>query len=119
MSRNQYSGSTRKGLGEWIVQRVSALYLAGCVVAFGVRLTFWPIDDFYEWHEWWSDGAVRVAAALFLFAVVLHAWIGMRSVFLDYLNPFWLRFTMSTLTAVSLVALFVWGSYLLALGGLR
>lgn len=106
-------GSAHRGLGEWLVQRLSAVYLAGFVLWLTIRLTLAPPTDHAAWKVWMSGGAARAAFALFFLALVLHAWVGMRSVFLDYLKPLWLRFVAQAVTAVALALCAFWAAQIL------
>jgi len=109
----RHSGSAHRGLGEWLVQRVSALYLAAFTVWLTLRLILgWP-TDYAAWRAWLGGGSVRLAFGMFFLSVALHAWVGMRSVFLDYLKPAWLRFTLQVLTAGGLLALLLWAAEIL------
>lgn len=109
----RHSGSAHRGLGEWLVQRVSALYLAGFSFWLVLRLGLgWPAG-YTTWKAWLGGGGVRLAFGMFFLSVALHVWVGMRSVFLDYVKPPWLRFTLQMITAVGLVALLLWAAEIL------
>lgn len=112
-----HSGSAHAGLGEWLVQRLSAVYMAGFTVYVVLRLGLWPIRDFAAWQAWCAGGGVRVAAALFVGSTLVHAWIGMRSVYLDYAKPFALRLTLGALTGFGLLACALWAAALLIAAG--
>ncbi|MEW6332310.1 MAG: succinate dehydrogenase, hydrophobic membrane anchor protein, partial [Pseudomonadota bacterium] len=56
---------------------------------------------------------VRLAWGLFILSLLIHAWIGMRSIYLDYLHPLWLRSGVSLLTALGLLALGLWAARIL------
>ncbi len=101
-------GSTRSGIGAWLVQRVTSLYMAGFVLYLAIRFMRHPIVDYAQWKLWWSSVALRLAVSLFLVSTLAHAWVGLRSVWMDYLKPFALRFTVSALTAVLLSLLALW-----------
>ena len=106
-------GSSHTGLGEWLLQRLTALYISGFLLYVALRFSFAPIDGFVEWKLWFASSAVRVSWALFFSSVLVHAWIGLRSVYLDYLHPLWLRFTALTLTGTALFALALWSAQFL------
>jgi succinate dehydrogenase / fumarate reductase membrane anchor subunit len=109
----RHGGSAHRGLGEWLIQRVSALYLAGFSLWLALRLGFrWP-EDYIAWKAWLAGGGVRLAFGVFFLSVVLHAWVGMRSVFLDYAKPPWLRFVLQMMTAIGLLALLLWTAEIL------
>lgn len=110
-------GSAHQGLGEWLWQRLSALYLAGFILWLLLHLVISPPPDYLAWKLWIAGGGVRLAFALFMLSVLVHAWIGMRSVFLDYLHPLWLRVITQLLTALSLLALAFWAAQILLRAG--
>lgn len=111
----RHQGSAHRGLGEWLIQRLSALYLAGFLLWLALYLGFSPFPDYAAWKAWFAGGAVRLAFALFFLSVLVHAWVGMRSVFLDYLQLLWLRFAAQLLTALGLLALAFWAAQILLL----
>jgi len=107
------SGSAHRGLGEWLLQRLTALYLAGFMLWLLARFALAPPTDYVTWKTWFSAGWIQLAFALFFLSVLLHAWVGMRSVFLDYLKPLWLRFAAHVLLAIGLLALTFWAAQIL------
>mgnify|MGYP000276432629 CR=1 FL=1 len=107
------SGSAHRGLGEWLLQRLSALYLAGFAVWLVARLAIAAPADYVAWKAWLATGGVRLAFALFFLSVLVHAWVGMRSVFLDYLKPLWVRSVIQLLLAFGLLALAFWAAQIL------
>lgn len=113
---HQHSGSTRRGLTSWLIQRLTSVYMAGFVVFVTLRFSLYPVAGYEAWHEWWSRIVVRVALALFIASLLAHAWIGMRSVYMDYVKPWWLRFGVSAATALALTLVALWSARLPLLG---
>ena len=113
MKRTRSLGSAHRGLGEWLWQRVTSVYMAGFVVYAVIYLSLAPIRDFAAWQAWFAIGYVRLAWGLFILSLLIHAWIGMRSIYLDYLRPLWLRSIVSLLTALGLLALGLWAARIL------
>jgi succinate dehydrogenase / fumarate reductase membrane anchor subunit len=113
----KFIGGTRRGLTEWLVQRLSAVYMAGFLLYCVLKICFTSVLDYEAWRAWWATGPVAVAWALFWASVLVHAWIGMRSVYLDYLKPAWVRFAVATATAFGLAALGVWAVAVVIRGG--
>jgi len=101
-------GSAHTGLSEWMVQRLSGLYLAGYVIYLIVFFDSSVTDSYESWKSWVDDGYVRTTLGLFFLSALIHAWTGMRSVYMDYLHPFWLRFVVTSLTGVGLIILLFW-----------
>jgi succinate dehydrogenase / fumarate reductase, membrane anchor subunit len=107
------TSSAGTGLGEWLWQRVSALYVGGFGMYVAVHFVCAPVVDHAAWKAWFSSGGVRVGWALFFVTLLVHSWIGMRSVYIDYLHPFWIRFSISVGTVLGLTALGIWAAEIL------
>lgn len=107
------TGSAHAGMLPWLWQRVTSIYMAGFVVYVIVHLSLAPIRDHAAWQAWFAIGYVRLAWAIFILSILVHAWIGMRSIYLDYLQPLWLRFSISLFTALGLLALGLWAARIL------
>ena len=106
-------GSTHSGISEWLLLRLSAVYLAGFVVLVAVKLILSPLTTFTAWQAWFYSDVVRLANALFLLLLLLHIWIGLRSIYMDYLHYTALRMVVLLLTALGLLAIGFWGISLL------
>lgn len=79
-------GGAHRGLGIWLLQRASAVVMALYLPLFLVyALTHGPLD-YAGWLALFSPLAVKVASMLFVAALLLHAWIGMREVVIDYVH---------------------------------
>ena len=108
-------GSARAGLYSWLAQRITALYVAGFSLFVALRLMLYPIDGYDAWRTWLSAGVMRLALTVFLIAIFVHAWVGMRSVWMDYLRPSAWRFGISLLTGLGLLALALWSGQIVLL----
>ena len=113
MRRVRSAGSAHAGVTEWLLQRVTSLYMGGFVIYVIVHLSLSPVRDYTAWKTWFATGYVRIAWALFLASILIHAWVGMRSIYLDYLHPLWLRFSVTLLTVLGLLALTLWAAEIL------
>jgi len=111
--RTRATGSAHSGLLEWLVQRVSSLYMAFFVFYLLWHFGTGPVPTHTAWKMWFAQGAVRIAWALFILSVLLHVWVGLRSIYMDYLHPLWLRFSITLLTVFGLVALALWAVQIL------
>ena len=104
------------GLNAWLLQRVSAVYLAGFLIYFLATLLTCAPESYADWHDWMSSTSMALATTLFFIALLSHAWVGMRDVLLDYVKPFALRLTMLVLLAVGLVVMGLWVMRILLTG---
>lgn len=96
------------GTGTWLVQRATALVLA--VAMPGLMLYFLaalPLD-FAGWQALCAPLSVRVSMLLTGAALALHAWVGMRDIFMDYIHPTGLRLMLYLAVIVTLAGSVVW-----------
>jgi succinate dehydrogenase / fumarate reductase, membrane anchor subunit len=111
--------SLLSGQRAWLLQRVTAVY-AGLYVFLAVAwLLARPPADHAAWHALVTQPAVWLATALFLLLLLLHAWIGLRDVILDYLRPASLRLTVLVLAGGGFLLLALWGFWILIEAALR
>ncbi|MEK6748117.1 MAG: succinate dehydrogenase, hydrophobic membrane anchor protein [Pseudomonadota bacterium] len=102
------------GVRPWVVQRVSAVYLGFYVIAFAATLMLSPVVDFVDWRERLSQPGINVATLLFVFALLAHAWVGLRDVIMDYVHSAALRFGLLSAIAIYFSAMAVWAMRILA-----
>lgn len=106
MSATSFSGS---GLRDWLLQRATAIILAAYLFYFlGYLFTHSPMD-FDAWQSLFHDSCMQVATTLVLIAIITHAWIGVWTVFGDYVKCWCLRLTLNFALFFGLLTLLVWG----------
>lgn len=106
-------GVNHQGLRDWMIQRVSAIVMAVYSIGLISYLVFNPAISFAEWHTLFSTLWVKVATLLFLLCLLWHAWIGMWTIFTDYVKPFVIRGILHVVVLLMLVACFIWGLMIL------
>ncbi len=95
------------GLRDWLVQRLSAVVMLVFTVVAGLRIV--AAEPGYEgWSGVFEPDWMRVALFVFLLSVLYHAWIGVRDIYMDYIQPVSIRLTLHTLTVLALVAYAGW-----------
>ena len=47
--------------------------------------------SYQAWHGWMMSSGVSIATLIFFAALVLHVWVGVRDVLMDYIHPLALR----------------------------
>ena len=96
------------GSKDWLAQRMTAVVMAAyTLLVLGIALYNGGID-YALWRELLAGAAFRVATLLFALALLWHAWIGMRDIWMDYIASTALRFSLEVLTVVVLVGYAVW-----------
>ena len=101
------------GAGNFLLQRLTALILTVYCVLLAAQIAFaWPLG-YVAWAAIFVPVWMKVITLVAVLALLYHAWIGVRDIWLDYIKPFWLRLTLQTLTALWLLACAVWSVQIL------
>ena len=99
-----------QGLRPWIMQRITAAYIAVFVVYFAASLLLAnPLASAEIWSQWVAYPGNNIGLALFLIALQWHAWIGIRDVVLDYVPNVVSRMLVLTLVASVILGSALWG----------
>ncbi|MCB6184746.1 succinate dehydrogenase, hydrophobic membrane anchor protein [Leeia sp. TBRC 13508] len=103
MSKNRIIAGAHYGLRDWIMQRVTAVVMLAYLVAFVVILLCIP-HDHEGWRSLFANHAVKVFTLITFIALLLHAWVGVRDLWMDYIKPVGLRLALHVLTILWLLA---------------
>jgi succinate dehydrogenase / fumarate reductase membrane anchor subunit len=96
----------RYGLRDWLAQRITAAIMAVYTVIVLVVLIGGAPITYAVWQDLFSQGWMRVATLLFAASLAWHAWVGMRDILMDYVQP------AGTRLALEVVVLLVLAGYL-------
>ena len=88
-----------KGLQAWLFQRLTAGFMALYIVYFLAVLFTTDSMNYQQWLQWFSNPVMNTATGLFFIQLLIHAWVGMRDVVIDYVPNDSLR--LLTLAAIS------------------
>lgn len=104
-----------EGLRPWVIQRVSAVYIA-LFVLYLLYSSLTAVNIDYEaWRIWLFKPVNSVGIGLFIIAILFHAWIGMRDVVLDYVHNIMFRIFMLALIVGVLAGSGLWAFRILLL----
>jgi len=94
------------GLRDWLAQRITAVVMAGCTLVFlGVLLAGGPLT-YASWKALFTKGPMPFIALLFAVSALIHAWIGMRDILMDYIKPTAIRLSLE-IGVLLLIAVYV------------
>ena len=96
------------GLRNWLAQRITAVIMAVyTVIAVSVLLSGHPITH-AVWRDLFAQGWMRVATLLFMASLAWHAWVGVRDILMDYIQPAGLRLTLEVGVLLTIAAYVGW-----------
>lgn len=97
-----------QGLKAWLIQRLSAVYMVLYFLYFGFHMLTSPPRAYLEWKSFIAAPAMSVATLLLFGLLLLHAWVGMRDVVMDYVHSYTTRLAVLVVIAVVLLSMGVW-----------
>lgn len=101
------------GLRDWLLQRLTALAMAFYSVVVLAVVLWHPPSTYADWKALFGGGFFRLATMLFFAALLFHAWVGLRDVFMDYVKTTFLRLGLETIVGVVLLGYLVWSAAIL------
>jgi succinate dehydrogenase / fumarate reductase membrane anchor subunit len=107
LRRVRYLGSARDGLGEWQLQRWTAIALIPLGLYFVASILSLTSADQATVAQWLSGLGPALLVMLLMAAVLAHSYVGLRSIFADYVHGrragFAIELLLRAATAVLLV----------------
>jgi len=101
------------GVGNFLLQRLTALILVVFIAILAVRVVAAGTLDYEAWATLFVPIWMKVLTLVALLALLYHAWIGMKDIWMDYVKPVSVRLTLQTLTALWLLGCAVWSVQIL------
>lgn len=97
-----------QGLRAWLLQRFTAIYLGVYLVLVLPYIGYRAPLGYEQWRSLLAQPMMSVSTALFTLAMLLHAWVGVRDVLMDYVHAVWLRLMLMAASALMLLASLLW-----------
>ena len=107
------------GLKAWLVQRVTAVYLAVFLTYLVLHLVLNPPVDHAQWSAWVARPWVSLGFLVCIPLLLAHAWVGIRDVLMDYVKPLGARIGAMVFFATIFLASGLWALQAIYSAGLR
>ena len=97
------------GTRDWLAQRVTALLMAVFTLTILVRILFTRGPLGYDkWAGLFAGQGMKMLTLATIVALLYHAWVGMRDVWMDYVRPVGARLLLQVFTIIYLVGCAGW-----------
>jgi succinate dehydrogenase / fumarate reductase, membrane anchor subunit len=106
-SKRIVSGA-RYGLRDWLAQRITGGLMALFTVVLLVQVLMPGDLDYYRWSGIFSSQWMKVLTFSLIVSLGYHAWVGVRDIWMDYVQPVGIRLCLHVFTLVWLVACTGW-----------
>lgn len=111
--------SVLSGQRAWLLQRITAIYAGFYVLAAIAILLIRPPPDHAAWLGLVTHPLIWLATTAFVLLLLLHAWIGLRDVILDYVKPVSVRLSALVVAAIVFLLLGLWAFWILIEAALK
>ena len=98
----------RYGLRDWLAQRVTALLMALFTLVVLVQVLLPGPLGYEKWAGIFSSQWMKGLTFAVIVALLYHAWVGVRDIWMDYIKPLGLRLALQVLSIVWLLACGGW-----------
>ena len=101
------------GMRAWLTQRLTGLVMAIYSVMVVIRFLSVRPENYESWVSFFQPIWWRSASLIFWIALSLHAWLGIRDVFKDYVPNYALQMVLQKILIVLLWVYLAWAVWLL------
>ena len=93
---------------DWASQRVTAVLMALFTLVVVVQLLLPGPVDYYKWAGIFAPQWMKFLTFVVIVSLAVHAWVGVRDIWMDYIKPAGLRLALQVFTIVWLVGCAGW-----------
>ena len=101
------------GLMDWLAQRITGIVMAAYTLLIFAAMLGGATGSRETWHAFMAHGFIRFITFLFVVSLCYHAWVGVRDIWMDYIQPVGIRLALHTLTLLALIGCAGWATQIL------
>ena len=101
------------GFKAWLLQRISAVILAVFTLYVFFYLSWYTPQNFAQWQSWVLSTPVMLGLLLLVLFTLMHAWVGIRDVLIDYVSHTAARLLLLSFVGVMLASCGLWAMLIL------
>jgi succinate dehydrogenase / fumarate reductase membrane anchor subunit len=101
------------GVGNFLLQRLTAVVLTAFTLFLVLRVVFGGPLGYDGWAAMFVPLWMKIVTLVALLALLYHAWIGVRDIWMDYVKPTGIRLALQMLTVLWLAFCAVWSVQIL------
>jgi succinate dehydrogenase / fumarate reductase membrane anchor subunit len=101
------------GLMDWLAQRITGLVMATFTLIMAFGLLQGAGASYESWRAFMSADLMRFVSFLFIVSLCWHAWVGVRDIWMDYVQPAGIKLTLHVLTLLALIGYAGWATQII------
>ena len=96
------------GLGDWILQRITAVILVLYTVIFVAIIPFVDLQGFDSWKSLFGPIWMKLFTIAASVSLIYHAWVGIREIWMDYIKPVGVKIGLQVFSIIWLLGCGIW-----------
>jgi succinate dehydrogenase / fumarate reductase membrane anchor subunit len=96
------------GLRDWLAQRMTAVVIGVYTIVLVVMAMLSQEPGYEGWARIFAPTWMKVFTMLAVLALIYHAWVGVRDIWMDYVKPVGVRLALQIFTILWLMGCGVW-----------
>lgn len=113
MTTNRIIVGAHYGMRDWLAQRITGVILAVYALLLLVVVLTRPEMNYGVWAGLFAEPWMKVASLLAILALIYHAWIGVRDIYMDYIQATSIRLILQVATILALISYAAWAVVIL------
>lgn len=101
------------GLKDWLAQRVTGVVMVVFTLVVAAALLQGAGGSYDSWRAFMSAGLMRFLTFVFIVSLCWHAWVGVRDIWMDYVQPAGIKLALHVLTLLALVGYAGWAAQII------
>jgi succinate dehydrogenase / fumarate reductase membrane anchor subunit len=101
------------GLKDWLAQRITGVVMVVFTLVVAVGMLSGVAASFENWRAFMSAGLMRFLTFVFIVSLCWHAWVGVRDIWMDYVQPAGIKLALHVLTLLALVGYAGWAAQII------
>lgn len=102
------SVKSNAGYRDWLVQRITAVIIAAYAIFLMLYVLINQPIGYAQWQVLFGHAVMRIATFVVLLSILWHAWIGLWTIFTDYVKPKNIRLLLEIIVCVLLIVYLIW-----------
>jgi succinate dehydrogenase / fumarate reductase, membrane anchor subunit len=98
----------RYGLRDWLAQRVTAIVIGFYAIVLVMAGLLASESGYAGWAGLFAATWMKVLTLLAVLAIMYHAWVGVRDIWMDYVKPVGIRLALQVFTILWLIGCGIW-----------
>ena len=96
------------GLRDWLAQRITAVLMTIFTFVLLAQLLLGGPLGYERWAAIFSAQWMKVLTFVVIVSLIYHVWVGMRDIWMDYIQPVGIKLALQVFTIVWLVGCMGW-----------